>query len=232
VLFALSIEGRFGDLRISEALSIRVDGSQDQTSWDQKTSSIRVRCSIYRNKEQARLKTFPARRTVDLDPQLSDSIAQYVAASKIQPGEFLFKSRTGGCMYLDTAKARLAKHGECAKGFHAFRRFRITHLREFGVPEDILRFWVGHSGKGITDRYSKLSENSELRKQWASRCGLGFEIPKLSKPGTHHGKSTKRPTPSAPAKAVEPTLAETSSSRYLAQTEDLDPFFYQPGGVT
>jgi integrase len=167
-------------LRVSEALSIHIAGNQDQTSWDRENSSIHVRTSVYRSKEQARLKTPSARRTVDLDPQLNSLIAQFVAANKLPAGSFLFQSRTGHSMYVVTATARMAKHGECAKGFHAFRRFRITHLREFGVPEDILRFWAGHSGKGITDTYSKLSENTELRQQWAGRCGVGFDLPKLT----------------------------------------------------
>jgi hypothetical protein len=36
-------------------------------------------------------------------------------------------------------------HEKC--GFHAFRRFRFTNLRKQGVPEDLLRFWIGHVRK-------------------------------------------------------------------------------------
>lgn len=39
-------------------------------------------------------------------------------------------------------------------GFHVFRRFRLTNLREAGVPGDIERFWMGHADKTIGDRYS------------------------------------------------------------------------------
>jgi len=28
-------------------------------------------------------------------------------------------------------------------GCHAFRRFRITHLRKNGVPEDLIHYWLG-----------------------------------------------------------------------------------------
>ena len=211
-------------LRVSEALATCVSGGQDQTSWDQESSSIRVRSSVYRSKEQARLKTPSARRTVDLDPRLNDLIAQYVAANKIQPGAFLFQSRTGRSMYLVTATARLAKHGERAKGFHAFRRLRITYLRELGVPEDILRFWAGHSGKGITDRYSKLAENAELRKQWASKCGLGFDLPEFCKPGlpappTRHRVISQAPAAAAKADSIVEAVPELV--RYQATDEDL-----------
>jgi integrase len=211
-------------LRVSEALSIRVGGIQDQTSWDQESSSIRVRSSVYKGKEQSRLKTPSARRTVDLDPQLNGLIAQFVAANKIQPAAFLFQARTGRSMHLVTATARLAKHGECAKGFHAFRRFRITHLREFGVREEIIRFWVGHSGKGITDKYSKLAENTELRKQWSTRCGLGFGLPEIVKAGHPAPSPSKAPEPVAAPKVSE--AFQPQPPKYLAEDSDLDEFFH------
>jgi integrase len=208
-------------LRVSEALAIRVAGGQDQTSWDQESSSIRVRSSVYKGKEQSRLKTPSARRTADLDPQLNGLIAQFVAANKIPPGAFLFQARTGRSMHLVTATARLAKHGERAKGFHAFRRFRITHLREFGVREEIIRFWVGHSAKGITDKYSKLAENAELRKQWASKCRLGFDLPEFCKPGHPAPSSFKTPKPAAAAKADSIVEAVPELVRYQASNDDL-----------
>ena len=62
-------------------------------------------------------------------------------------------------------------------GCHAFRRFRITHLRKKGVPEDLIHFWLGHTGKSVTDHYSKLKDDLEFRKEVAVRVGLGFELP-------------------------------------------------------
>jgi hypothetical protein len=164
-------------LRIAEALSIHVAGTELQTSWDQSTSTITVCSSIYNGTEQHRLKTQAANRVVDLDPRLNAAIARFVAEKNIQPGAFLFQSKSGRAMHLRTATARLKKHG--IPGFHSFRRFRITWLREIGCPEDIIRFWVGHAGHGITDRYSKLAENVELRKEWARCAGLGFELDRL-----------------------------------------------------
>lgn len=164
-------------LRVSEALAIHVSGSQDQTSWDHEDSAIRVRSRMYRDEEQNRLKTPAARRDVDLHPALNALLVQFVAMYQIRPGEFLFQSRTGASMNLVTATLRLSKHG-CAKGFHSFRRFRITTLRGLGIPEEILRAWVGHSCNGITDKYSKLAEDVGLRKLWAKKV-LGFALPKL-----------------------------------------------------
>src|ERR1700756_2740927 len=62
-------------------------------------------------------------------------------------------------------------------GCHAFRRFRVTHLRKNGVPEDLIHFWAGHAGKSVTDDYSKLKDDLGFRKEVAIRVGLGFELP-------------------------------------------------------
>jgi integrase len=62
-------------------------------------------------------------------------------------------------------------------GCHAFRRFRITHLRKNDVPEDLVHYWVGHAGKSVTDAYRKSRLDLAFRKEVAERVGLGFEFP-------------------------------------------------------
>jgi hypothetical protein len=62
-------------------------------------------------------------------------------------------------------------------GFHAFRRYRVTHLRKQRVPEDLLRFWVGHADQSVTDGYSKVKEDVEFRRFTAEQAGLGFHMP-------------------------------------------------------
>jgi hypothetical protein len=176
-------------LRVAEALSLHTAGTGDQTSWDESTATITVRSSIYNGAEQHRVKTQAALREVDIDPRLNVAIAKFVAEQNIQPGSFLFQSRSGRAMHLRTATARLKKHG--ILGFHSFRRFWTTRRREIGVPEDITRFWLGHAGEGITDRYSKLAENVELRKEWALRAGLGFSLDHLGKPGDPRPQNAK-----------------------------------------
>ena len=126
------------------------------------------------------------------------AIIRFVAEQNIQPGAFLFQSKSGRAMHLRTATARLKKHG--IPGFHSFRRHRITRLRELGTPEDIVRYWAGHHGAGITDRYSKLAENIELRKEWALRAGLGFSLDHLGNPGDPRPYVVAKP-----AKPAKPT---------------------------
>ncbi len=62
-------------------------------------------------------------------------------------------------------------------GFHAFRRFRTTHLRKNRVPEDLLRFWIGHADKNVTDAYSRVKDDVAFRQLCAANAGLGFELP-------------------------------------------------------
>jgi integrase len=72
--------------------------------------------------------------------------------------------------------------GQPKSGAHAFRRFRATWLRKQRAPEDLIRFWLGHANKNVTDRYSKLNEDVTFRKKVAEEVGIGFELP-AEKPG-------------------------------------------------
>ena len=158
-------------LRIGEALAARWGDDGVHTCLDPENAVVRVRTQLWRGKEGPP-KTEAGTREVDLDPRLNALLSRATTTVKGEPlfgtdGRFLWESS------LRTYSLKpLGIHG-----FHAFRRYRITRLRELGTPEDIVRFWVGHAGGSITDRYSKLAENIELRKQWAIRCGLGFSLP-------------------------------------------------------
>jgi integrase len=209
-------------VRIAEALAIHVGGTAEQTRWKNKSATVSVKSSIYRGKEHNRVKTLAAIRTVDLDPRLNGLIAQFVSANKIQAGGFLFQSRSGQAMNLKTATDRLKKHG--IKGFHAFRRFRATRLREVGVSEEIIRTWLGHADQTISDRYSKLAENVELRRQMAARTGLGFDIGLTGHPAPQPTNKLK-PKPK-PFHMVD--ISSTTEPAYAANNTDLDEFFFAP----
>jgi hypothetical protein len=55
-----------------------------------------------------------------------------------------------------------------------FRRFRVTHLVDRAVPVEIIKAWIGHSKTDITEKYSRLADRLELRREWAEKVGLGF----------------------------------------------------------
>jgi hypothetical protein len=45
------------------------------------------------------------------------------------------------------------------------------------VPEDLLRFWIGHEPESVTDGYSKMKEDVEFRRFTGEQAGLGFHMP-------------------------------------------------------
>ena len=159
-------------LRVGEALATRWGDDGTHTCLDPENAVVRVRMTLWR-KQEGTPKTAAGVREVDLDPRLN---ALLCCATTTVAGEFLF-NKDGELLCEGTLRAGLKRLG--IRGFHAFRRYRITRLRELGTPEDIVRYWAGHAGSGITDRYSKLAENKELRKQWAVRAGLGFDVPEI-----------------------------------------------------
>jgi len=200
VLFAL-LAGT--GMRIGEALAIELGPqSDDATTISQGCLTIYVRKSVFGQTKQ-RPKTQSAIREIDLDPDLAAFIKAYIGERR---EGWLFPSDSGkpllqrnilrdslhplevGRKALQTYRkvnGKPVKHilfpavvGITGKkiGFHAFRRFRTTHLRSEGMPEDIVMFWLGHKEKTITDRYSKMKERVQLRKEWAEKAGLGFKL--------------------------------------------------------
>jgi len=77
----------------------------------------------------------------------------------------------------DSLHPILKKLGYPKAGAHAFRRYRTTWLRKQRTPEDLIRFWLGHANKTVTDDYSLLKEDVEFRKKIAKEVGIGFAIP-------------------------------------------------------
>ena len=102
----------------------------------------------------------------------------------------LFRSRTGKPLSQSNILRRwlhpiLAILNQPKCGAHAFRRFRLTHIRKHAVPKDL--FWMGHDDREIGDIYSKLKEDVEFRQDWTSRISLGFEIPSQKPPTGPNG---------------------------------------------
>lgn len=62
-------------------------------------------------------------------------------------------------------------------GWHGLRRYRKTWLRGKRVQEDINNFWMGHKPKTMSELYSRLDEELELRLAEAKGMGVGFDVP-------------------------------------------------------
>lgn len=129
------------------------------------------------------LKTDSGSREIDLCPALASMLKEYLYECQgTLKSDLLFQSRSGKPLHQSNVLRRtlhpvLETLNELKCGCHAFRRFRITHLRKNGVPEDLIHFWLGHTGKSVTDHYSKLKDDLEFRREVTVRVGLGLELP-------------------------------------------------------
>ena len=162
VLFALlAVSG----LRAGEVIGLKVE----DLSPDCRT--LHVRRAVWGGKEQSP-KTENAVRSVDLPESLAALLQKHVAGRV----GYVFTTRLGRPMSQRNLLRVL--HAVAGKtGLHAFRRFRAAVLRKAGVPEDLIRFWLGHAGRSVTDDYARqLRDDIPFRQEWAARTGLGFEL--------------------------------------------------------
>jgi integrase len=166
-------------LRIGEALALRINDDEGTTlSPDCRT--LYVRKSIW-NGSQQEPKTDNAIREVDLPIDLAELLKAFIGN---RSSGYVFETDSGRPLYQrnilrDSLQKILVKIGPKQEGlaFHSFRRFRVTHLREQSLPEDILRFWIGHADKSVTDRYSQMKQRIDKRREWAEKVGVGFSFP-------------------------------------------------------
>jgi integrase len=150
-------------LRIGEALGLKTDDLEDDCR------ALRVRRSVWQCQEQSP-KTPNAVRTVDVPEQLAKVLRDYVVGRS----GLLFATRHGKPLSHRNVHRSFAAAGVTC-GFHAFRRFRAETLRRERVPEDLVRFWLGHASASVTDTYANgLREDLVWRQEWAQRTGLGF----------------------------------------------------------
>ena len=162
-----------GGLRHGEALGI------DIKNISRDCSTIKIHQKAWRGQLHDFLKTDNGKREIDLHPEVAAMLKDFIGE---RHGDgLLFRSRTGKPLSQSNILRRwlhpiLAVLNQPKCGAHAFRRFRLTHIRKHGVPKDLERFWMGHDDEEIGDIYSKLKEDVEFRHDWTTRIGLGFEI--------------------------------------------------------
>ena len=151
-------------LRIGEALGLKTEDLTDDCRV------LHVRRSVWHCHEQLP-KTANAVRVVDVHESLARVLREYIVGRS----GLLFATRDGKPLSQRNVLRSFLKAGAC--GFHAFRRFRTETLRRERVPEDLVRFWLGHAGASITDTYANgLREDLTWRQEWSQRTGLGFSL--------------------------------------------------------
>jgi integrase len=169
-------------LRIGEALGLDL---AKHFSDDFRT--LRIEQKALGGKIEERLKTESSYREIDLDPRVAEILREFVAG---RTSGLLFQTRTGNPLsfgyvvsqHLYPALEKLGYRntltGGQKAGTHAFRRFRETHLGKVeGLPHGIRLFWMGHAEKTMSDHYNKIKEDRKTRREWAERCGIGFDLP-------------------------------------------------------
>jgi len=163
-------------MRISEALALE---TKHLTNAGR---TIEVRQQVDREKPQIvkYLKTDAAFRDIDLH----QDVAEYLRAFVSGKNGLLFKTRNGTPHLHNniedrwlTERLEAMQLDEPGMGWHAFRRFRNTWLRGKRCQEDIKNFWMGHKPKTMSELYSHLFEELELRLVEAAQVGVGFVLP-------------------------------------------------------
>ncbi len=163
-------------MRHGEALGLEID---KHISGD--GSTLYIRQKVWNGRIQPFLKTENGLRDIDLHPEIAAMLKRFIGT---RTSGLLFRSRNGFPL-LQSNVLRLSLHpllrqlGLPTSGAHAFRRYRTTWLRKQHAPEDLTRFWLGHSNKSVTDGYSKLKDDLAFRRKVAEQIGFGFELPRI-----------------------------------------------------
>jgi integrase len=142
--------------------------------------SVKVDQSVWQGKVQEP-KTPNSYRTVDLYPDVAKMLSDFIGDRK---DGFIFRTSTGKSLGQSNILRRslhpvLKTLGIKRCGFHAFRRFRNTYLRNYtSCPNGLRNFWLGWSGKDMSDHYDKIREDTDYRRDVAKSVGIGFDLPK------------------------------------------------------
>jgi integrase len=185
-------------LRISEALAVETrhlinDGRTVKV--EQQVEKDAPRIVKY-------LKTDAADREIDLHPEVAEFLQRYTAGKL---GLLFHTHLNTPHLYSNLEDRwltpRLVKMGldEKGMGWHSFRRFRKTWLRGRRCLEDINNFWMAHRPQTMSELYSHLYEDIDIRLAEAESVGYGFDLPKTVV------------APSAPRKSVEKSKVQNAA---------------------
>jgi integrase len=126
------------------------------------------------------LKTSAAKREIDLHPDIAEFLRRY----RTDKSGLLFHTAKGTPRLYNNLEdrwftPRLLQMGleEKGMGWHSFKRFRKTWLRGTRCLEDLNNFWMAHKPQTMSELYSHLHEELELRLQESERVGFGFVLP-------------------------------------------------------
>jgi integrase len=163
-------------MRISEALALETH------HFTNNGRTIIVEQQVQKDSAQVvkYLKTAAAKRQVDLHPDIAGYLQRYTAR---KTGLLFHTTNCTPHLYGNLADRwltpRLVKMGldEEGMGWHSFKRFRKTWLRGQRCLEDINNFWMAYKPQTMSEVYSHLHDDVQLRLDEAERVGYGFALP-------------------------------------------------------
>jgi integrase len=163
-------------MRISEALAV------EPRHFINEGRTIKVEQQVEKDSPRIvkYLKTAAAKREIDLHPKVAEFLQRYMAGKN---GLLFSTASKTPHMYSNLEDRwltpRLVKMGldEKGMGWHSFKRFRKTWLRGQRCLEDINNFWMAHKPQTMSEVYSHLHEELEIRLAEAERVGYGFDLP-------------------------------------------------------
>ena len=166
-------------LRIGEALALYAYSAkrfhpENTTFWYPSTGTISVNSTLKAGKVLPQPKTEAGRREIDLHPDINQYLIESGLAEDAGNAP-LFRSESGGTARIETIYDHLEDYG-IQGGFHAFRRFRITHLESQNVPRGLQMFWTGHAPRDVHETYIKMGRDLKTRRDWAIKAGYGFDL--------------------------------------------------------
>jgi integrase len=143
--------------------------------------SVKVEQAIWAgNGVVGKPKTKNAYRVVDLHPDVAALLKSFIGR---RTTGFIFQTSSGKPIGQSNLLRRefhplleTLKIDKC--GYHAFRRYRNTHLRNSLCPDGLLKFWMGHSARDMSDHYDKVRDDVVFRRDVAKSLSVGFELPK------------------------------------------------------
>jgi len=148
-------------------------------------SSVKVEQEVWRS-QVLKPKTLNAKRDIDLHPDVAALLKSYIGNRSTG---FIFQTHNGTPLGQSNILRRefhplLNRLKITKRGFHSFRRYRNTYLRNLHCPDGLLKFWMGHAHKDMADRYDRVRDDLRFRRDVALSMGLGFELPQTltSKP--------------------------------------------------
>ena len=147
---------------------------------DGRTISVEQQVEKDRPRIVQYLKTNASKREIDLHPDVAEYLRKYAA----EKSGLLFHTENGtpylnGNLEARWLTPRLKEMGldEKGMGWHSFKRFRKTWLRGARCLEDINTYWMAHKPNTMSEVYSHLHEEQQMRLDEAARVGYGFVLP-------------------------------------------------------